>query len=125
MGIEFGSHAAVYVDDNGKGERILYDPAGSYMNSTRGTGGIFQGKHLFKYKKYHQSVGSKVEFFIFDTTTSQQSKIIEKAEKIGDPRGFSCASSVSNALSGIGPFKNLTPVSRPGILAEKIQKLKR
>lgn len=97
-----GSHSALYVNTPGQ-EPFLYDPAGSYVPSGgRGTGGYFEGDdaNLQKYVEYQKSTGSTVVLTNLPTSPEQEAAIKDRAMEISDPRGFSCASSVSGALGG-------------------------
>jgi RHS repeat-associated protein len=111
----FGSHSAIYVNTPGQ-PPFLYDPAGSYQpnGEPRGTGGFFEGNqaNLQDYVKYQESTGSTVEVVKIPTTPAQEQGIKERAMDIGDPRGFSCASAVSQALGGAcGISESLFPGS--------------
>lgn len=44
---------------------------------------------------------------------------------MGDPRGMSCAISVSTALKGVGPFKNLETTHLPGTLLKEVRAIKK
>ena len=97
-----GSHSAMFISRTGK-DNFLYDPAGSYdLDHTRGEDGIFTDKNanLAEYVKYQKSTGSIVEVVKLDTTKEQEAATEAKADEIGDPRGFSCAASVSESLAG-------------------------
>jgi RHS repeat-associated protein len=117
----FGTHSAMYVETPGQ-QPFLYDPAGSYHagGEPRGSGGFFEGSqaNLQNYIKYQESLGSTVELVQIPTTPTQEAAIKERAMDIGDPRGFSCASAVSQALGGAcripGSFF-------PGILRKQAQ----
>lgn len=96
-----GSHSAIQVVTPGQ-PAFLFDPAGSYLEDTRGSGGIFEGKEasLKDYIKYQKDSGSSVVVTRIPTTSEQERLIKNRAEAIGDPRGFSCAASVSGAIGG-------------------------
>jgi hypothetical protein len=107
----------------------LYDPAGSYKNSTRGEGGILtkndDGATLVDYMKYQESTGSMVSTVTIPVSSADQEKIYQNAQSIGDPRGFSCAISVSSALTGVGPFKNLETTHLPGTLLKEAREIQK
>jgi hypothetical protein len=117
-----GSHSAYYIETPGQ-PNFLYDPAGSYQPTTRGEDGIFEGKdaNLQDYINYQRSTGSKVEVVKIPTTPEQEALIRQRAEEIGDPRGFSCATSVSAAISGVCRMK---PTWRPGVLYDEAKNAK-
>ncbi|MDD5113698.1 MAG: hypothetical protein PHC94_06750 [Methylobacter sp.] len=98
-----GTHSALLVETPGQSP-ILYDPAGSYMEAqgTRPTGGYFDGADasFSQYYNYQISTGSAVDVVTIPTTPAQEKQIIKNIEQIGDPRGFSCAASVSAAIDG-------------------------
>lgn len=108
-----GTHVGAMVRRDG--ESTLYDPAGSFRNDVRGSGGILSGAEadLGAYVRFQKTDGSAVSVFRFDTTPAQEAEIIANMENIGDPRGLSCASSVTDALDGIGQFKDLGVISTP------------
>jgi RHS repeat-associated protein len=103
-GVEYGSHSALHVATPGQ-PQFLYDPAGSYQPGgvPRPEAGFFEGRsaHLDSYVRFHQSTGSRVELTRLNTTPAQEAAIKARAIEIGDPRGFSCARSVSDALRGV------------------------
>ncbi|MDG4555807.1 MAG: RHS repeat-associated core domain-containing protein [Candidatus Contendobacter sp.] len=120
-----GSHSGVYTETPGK-EPFLYDPAGGYNPpppAERGSGGIFEGSeaNLKSYIEYHENDGSTIELVKIPTTPEQEELIKKRAEIIGDPRGFSCAESVSAALKNICGIEGS---SLPGRLKEQVQKAK-
>lgn len=115
-GIEYGSHSALHILTPGEGA-FLYDPAGSYNALARGSGGFFDGgeANLQKYIDYQKGTGSIVRTLTLPTTKAQEEAIKVKIEGLGDPRGFSCAASVSSALSG---SCRVAQTIRPGKLYE-------
>lgn len=120
-----GSHSGLYITTPGK-EPFLYDPAGGYnppAPAERGSGGIFEGSeaNLERYIQYHKDDDSTIELVKIPTTPEQEAAIKKQAEIIGDPRGFSCAKSVSAALGGICGIEGS---SRPGKLKEQAEKAK-
>jgi hypothetical protein len=94
------------------------------MGEQRGSGGILgedEGASLSDYIKYQQSTGSKVRTFDFQVSASDQATIYGRAEAIGDPRGFSCATSVTDAIKGVGPFSSVETTMLPGRVVEQMQ----
>lgn len=127
-----GTHAGLYIgrgalDGQSTGGPEIYDPSGSYLNNTRGEGGVFydQDASLGDYLAYQMTDGSNVQIYTFNTTASEEEAIAKKAESLGDPRGLNCASSVSRALNGIGPFKNLGTFKTPTGLGAALRTLSR
>jgi hypothetical protein len=119
-----GTHAALLVDNGG--DSILYDPAGAYSPAHRcGSGDACGGGSADqkKFKKFHGDRGSEVRFFVFNTTPQQEHEIVERIMTAESAAPGFCALSVSNALSGIGPFKNLKPNLFPGSLANQLNNL--
>lgn len=70
-----GTHAAVHVENGGS--PVLYDPAGSYHDKTRGTLGQLSDDlaSIDKYIKYQESLDSAVETYEFDITAEQKRKL--------------------------------------------------
>ncbi|WP_217270630.1 hypothetical protein, partial [Fundidesulfovibrio magnetotacticus] len=98
-------HSALYIP--GKG--FLYDPAGTYNQRIRGTGGWFyEGDEDFPslqdYINYHNKTGW-VEQVKIPTTPSEEALIISRAESMRDPAGLECAARVSTVLEGICGIK--------------------
>jgi hypothetical protein len=65
-----------------------------------------------------------VKTFEFDTTPEQEKQIAKNIEKQGGASGGHCALSVADAISGIGPFKDLKRKFLPGSLADQLAKSK-
>jgi hypothetical protein len=128
LGKQYGSHSAVYLNNTSDGP-VLYDPAGSYKNTTRGSGGILTKEDdnatVADYTKYQTSTGSKVSTVTIPVSAADQNKIYTNAQSIGDPRGMSCAISVSTALKGVGPFKNLETTHLPGTLLKEVRAIQK
>lgn len=123
-GITYGSHAALLIDNGGN--PILYDPAGMYGEKHHCGSGQACGDldaDASKYKKFHQDNGSTVKFFVFKTTPQEEKQIADRIDQLGGAAPFFCATSVSNALSGIGPFKNLKGSMFPGNLADQLNNI--
>ncbi|HEX7155337.1 MAG TPA: RHS repeat-associated core domain-containing protein [Thermoanaerobaculia bacterium] len=132
LGIPFTSHTALWSDGqckpgsgcnaSGPSEPFIYDPAGSFMAVERGSGAILTGEFgsIDDFMKYHRDSGSKVEMYCFDTTCCEEQQIRDRAEQIGDPRGFSCSRSVTACVAGIGPFSDLMQTSIPGSCRSQI-----
>ena len=128
-----GSHSAVRIDNPSGGGPALYDPAGGAYNPKdeaggplRGSGDTFYGKDadLNKYQAAHEATGSTVETYSFATTPDQEKEIAGRIEKSGGQSPPYCASAVSEAIKGIGPFKDLKTYMLPGSLAEKLREIK-
>jgi RHS repeat-associated protein len=98
----FGTHSALYINTPGQSP-YLYDPAGSYNpGNRRPEDGIFEGKdaNLADYINYQKGTGSDVTTTNIPTSAEQEAAIKGRADGIGDPRGLSCATSVSGAIGG-------------------------
>jgi RHS repeat-associated protein len=117
LGFWIASHSALFSSTPGVAQ-FLYDPAGSYQNSTRGTGGFFEGPLLPDYVLYQLSTGSRVEITPLNTSAAEEQSIIQSAIDLGDPRGLSCASSVSAVLGGAC---GIGTTSFPGTLYSRAQ----
>ncbi len=126
-----GSHSAVRID-NPKGTATLYDPAGSVYNPTDEYGGPLRGENdtfygaaanESDYISAQEKLGSKVEVYRFATTPEQEKEIAENIEKMGGAAPFMCTESVSGVIKGVGPFKDLKSIFRPGKLGEELKNL--
>jgi RHS repeat-associated protein len=126
-----GTHSAVRVD-NGK-DPMLYDPAGSYCRpkkkdtnqcEPRGGNDTFYGNdaNLNNYIKFHKSLGSDVRTLRFSTSGGDESEISKRIDRLGGAQPFYCSRSVSEALSGTGPFKGLSSYFLPGNLHDELQR---
>jgi hypothetical protein len=126
-----GTHSAVRID-NGK-DPILYDPAGSYCRpkkkdsnqcEPRGENDTFYGNdaNLNNYIKFHTSLGSGVRTLRFSTRASDEAQIARRIDGLGGTLPFYCARSVSDALSGTGPFRDLSSYFSPGNLHDELQR---
>jgi RHS repeat-associated protein len=128
FGKQFGSHSAVYLNNTSDGP-VLYDPAGTYKSKTRGSAGIltkeYDGATVADFTKYQNSTGSKVSTVTIPVSAADQENIYKNALSIGDPRLMSCAISVSTALKGVGPFKNLKTTHLPGTLLKEVRAIKK
>jgi RHS repeat-associated protein len=128
----FGSHAAVHVD-NPKGVTTLYDPAGSIYNPKDEFGGPIRGSDdrfagaeadLNAYKKaQEEGGGSQVKMFTFNTTPDQEATIATNIENDGGQSVPLCTYGVTNALQGVGVFKDINTTLNPGGLATQLQQL--
>ena len=132
-GITYGSHAALLIDNGGN--PILYDPAGGYSAKNncgsgqacggfkaeaKGEGGDLDA-NLDSFKKFHK--GSTFWTLVFKTTPQEEKQIADRIGQIGGAAPGFCATSVSNALTGIGPFKNLKGSMSPGSLANELNNI--
>ena len=120
--LTYGSHAAVRVDNGGN--PMLYDPGGSYLARTRGSGDAFYGNEaaLNAYTSYQRSTGSTVNTYRFSTTSDQERQIANQIEERGGVSGCLCASAVSDVLRGVGPFKGVGSFA-PGTLGQQLENL--
>lgn len=116
-----GTHSGLVVLRGDKA--TIYDPAGSFQNQTRGTGGIIEGPRsdFQSYVRYQFQDGNNVKLFVFPTTPEQEAQIIANAEDQGDPRGFSCTTSVTSVLQDIAQFKDLKVTMLPSNLMEQMK----
>ena len=121
LGIGTG-HVGIWVENNGNGESMIYDPSGSFKNTERGSDGIFSGDDADwdSYLKYQ----GDATVFTFQTTSEEEKAIADRANLQGDPRGINCANYVSSTVSGIGQFKNVHITRWPGNFARQLRKLK-
>jgi hypothetical protein len=108
FGLSVASHVAVEVS-NGRGDQVLYDPAGSYRAGTRGSGDAFYGDEvdLKRYMAHHESVGSQVRRQAFALSSTDADRIIERIEGASATSPFYCTCSILDTLDGVGPFRGL------------------
>jgi hypothetical protein len=121
----FGSHAAVYIDNNGN--PAIYDPAGSYGDrAVIGTGDIIIGEaaDLASYVNYHLK-NARVSQLHFSTTPEEEAAIFDRALEMGGGFPGLCAVDTSLAIDDIGPFKGLGRKFTPGGLYRALRKLQR
>jgi RHS repeat-associated protein len=125
-----GSHAALHIQS--PSINFLYDPAGSYGEPGRGSGDFLENVSLNDYVKYQKGTGSDVELFRFNTTPEEEKEIENRLIGNGgddlDRPYLSvappfCAVNVTNAIRGIGPFKNIDHFFFPGHLANNLRDL--
>lgn len=125
----FGKHAGIHVDHGSGGQPQLYDPSGSYRPEVRGSGGVFDGDDasLESYIRFQKIDGSSVRIYVFDTTPEQEREISARWPQANndlvDPRGANCATEVSSSISGIGPFKDVSPARTPFGLEGQINRI--
>jgi hypothetical protein len=119
----YGSHAALRVDNVGNGEPVIYDPGGSYGGVERGSGSGLEGKlaELDRFGRYQARHADLVVILNFETTPGEEAEIASRFgydsdQGIEDPGGGMCAISVSNVVSGVGPFRNVPHTWFPGSL---------
>lgn len=126
-GIVFGSHAALYIDNGGS--PVLYDPGGSYAEDHHcGSGDSCtepDTSSVPRFKRYHSEDPDfrSIDIFVFDTTPREEERIAERIESLGGAPGGLCARNVSNAIKGIGPFKNIQTTWWPGNLGRQLNGL--
>lgn len=129
-----GSHVAVLFQSPGYSERdkeymdpTLYDPSGSYQGKNdkglRNSNGTFSAPEDASIEAYVESVlnrgnGEYVVAYRLNTTSDQETKMIEKAELLGDGFGINCADNVSSTLRILG-FKHTWT---PGGLEKQLKK---
>jgi RHS repeat-associated protein len=126
-----GDHAALWLRN--RGSPILYDPNGSFLVGTQfdSPSRVFEGSQakLSKYIGFQKGTGSEVETFEFSVSRADERMILERIDPsdgsngIGTTGLFSCATDVSTALRGIGPFKELEGSWLPGRLADQLGRL--
>lgn len=117
-----GTHSGLVILRGDKA--TIYDPAGSFRNETKGSGGIVEGPRsdFREYVQFQQTDGPDVQLHVFATTPEQEAQIISNAEDIGDPRGFSCTSSVTSAIQGIGaPLNGIKTTAIPSRLEAQLR----
>ena len=125
--LTFGTHAALWVGNSGL--PILYDPAGSFDPRDadgaplRGSGDFFEdtGADLRAYLKFQRTTGSEVEQYRFSTSPDEEASIVERVRQIGGKLGGFCAVGVSEAITGIGPFRDLDTYYFPGNLGRALR----
>ena len=128
-------HVGVHVD-NPKGSPVLYDPNGSYRyyetsaydsnySYLTNPGPLFSGDeaNLGKYLEHLRKYGPNVETFSFKTTPEEEAVIVSNIEAQGTPGVLSCSINTSSAISGVGPFSNVSPTWWPSSLASQLRSL--
>ena len=99
------------VDSGPGGRALLFDPGGSFMQSTRGSGDVLSGSQadLATFLAFHADPDTTVETFVFDTSPQEEGQIGQNALDIGGVAGGLCGLATNDALSGVGPFSDLGP----------------
>jgi RHS repeat-associated protein len=123
-----GSHAALWVDSS-RGP-LLFDPGGSFQEDTRGSGAFFEDEDadLEAYVAFQEGTGSQVSTYRFPISQQDASEIVERiapsdlSNGIGGSPGF-CSISVCRALTGVGPFKDLSIDVLPGGLERELRSI--
>jgi hypothetical protein len=127
--VEIGTHSSLVMKDS-NGNITLYDPAGGYHqggvpSGSEGTwvledvGSGNPDKTLAGFLNYHKSTGSvRVDITKIKTSELDQSKISDAISKVGDPRGFTCASSVSTVIRDVCDVDSFSP----GLLNDRARK---
>ena len=105
-----GNHIAVYIDNGGS--PMIFDPGGTYATPLDGTGDLVSGAraNTGAFAAFHQShFGDSTEMITFDTSSADEAAIADRLQGpgMGGFRGGQCATGVSSAVDGIGPFKGL------------------
>ncbi|RJG05287.1 hypothetical protein D3870_03980 [Noviherbaspirillum cavernae] len=118
-----GMHAGVYTGSGS--DRTLYDPGGSYRNYLKGSGDALYGRdaNLRDYIKYQTADGSDVQVYRFPTTPEEERQISSRIEEQGGGTPGNCAIRTSQAIQGIGPFKNLGVSLTPAGLGRDLAKI--
>ena len=133
FGSSYGSHAALLIDNGYGGKPLLYDPAGAYghdrcqspagecPSQAENGDNANMRKYINFYKGDPNYYGYRL--FIFSTTPEQEKQIADRIQEFPNVEGGFCSAAISDAISGIGPFKNLKGSILPGILADQLQNL--
>lgn len=112
------------------GKPILYDPAGTYGdNAFPEPQGFILARDkaaLEPYIDYHlyTTGSSKVTTFSFDTSSDDESMIVDNILGAATAGPGQCAIATSAAIAGVGPFEELEVKITPGGLARALRKLK-
>ncbi|MFC4290802.1 RHS repeat-associated core domain-containing protein, partial [Sphingorhabdus arenilitoris] len=116
-----GTHSAIYVD-SGNGNKLLYDPAGSYQIDKAGSGNALfdQDADLQDYVNYHTEVGSRVRLQSFDPGARTEGKIRSNVEEQGGAGPFECTTMVCAATAGTGLIPKGDQSLVPGNLARNL-----
>jgi len=117
-----GTHSGLYVDS---GERVLYDPGGSYRDAQKGSGDALYGSDadISDYIRFQKQDGPEVELFHFHTTRAQDKEVVGRIQDQGGCQPLFCTICVWRAIHGIGPFKNLGLSRTPAGLAHDLREL--
>ncbi|WP_077960809.1 hypothetical protein [Ensifer adhaerens] len=122
-------HSGLFIiPDNGDPEgRFLYDPSGSYMSREIGSGRALYGPEVSPedYLLYQLRDGPNVTVRKFATTPEEEAEIIRRADEIGSGGWAGCTTSVSEAVSGVGPFRGVEKTDWPVVLDRQLRGLNR
>jgi len=104
------AHVGLFVENNGQGNPVLYDPAGSYVpKDGRNEYDTFIGQefNLDNYLAWQAQGGFEVHMYYFQTSPQEEKQIAQRIARLGGQDPYRCSISVKQAIEGIGPFKNL------------------
>ncbi len=122
-------HSGLFIiPDNGDPEgRFLYDPSGSYVSREIGSGRALYGPEVSPedYLQYQLRDGPNVTVRKFATTPEEEAEIIRRADEIGSGGWAGCTTSVSEAVSGVGPFRGVEKTDWPVVLDRQLRGLNR
>ncbi|WP_459873478.1 NHL domain-containing protein [Endothiovibrio diazotrophicus] len=121
----FGSHVGGFIGSNDASG--LVDPGGHYMIDRRIETGISDPPvSLRDYIDYQRRDGNEIEVYVFDTTPAQEAQIDSRLINSRTGAGGFCATDFQNAISGVGPFSNIstTVFSTPAGLNRQLRNIR-
>jgi hypothetical protein len=119
-------HVSIYLDHNE--QQILYDPDGGYQPAPGYSSDHVGGEILDydSYLDYHRQNGGEVKVLEYSLSVDDARIIYNRIDSMPTAApSFSCATSVSQIISGVGVFKDVPAyngITRPGTLYESMPK---
>ena len=104
----------------------IFDPSGSYRERQLGSGRMgtianIPGAGFDDYTRYQcDSKKGQVEVVCFQTTCCEENTILERASEFGGGGFAQCATGISYAVGGVGPFGEIDGSIRPSRLRRQI-----
>lgn len=119
------------IPKGGKAEdRLLYDPAGSYMSREMGSGRALYGPEVNpeEYLRYQLRDGPNVTVRRYATTPHEEEIIKERVFNLGGAPAANfidtgCTTGVTEAIKGIGPFSQVEQTMWPTKLEEQLLRM--
>ncbi|WP_429807243.1 hypothetical protein [Ensifer sp. B1-9] len=131
-GLGDNMHSGLFIIPRGgeAEDRLLYDPAGSYMSREMGSGRALYGPEVNPedYLRYQLHDGPNVTVRRYATTPEEEELIKERVFNLGGAPAANlidtgCTTGVTEAIKGIGPFGQVEQTMWPTKLDEQLRRM--